>query len=170
MAGGWIRKRCLIVVRTYPAPAKSVIEASCTAAISADGKWVRMFPVPARLLEYDKRFAKWFWIEVDLVKASSDARPESYKLNPDSIVISDGVGTQGNWRARRDLIKPLQRPSMCQIQRERDEHKSPTLGVIQKTYSVIHPLRRGLSGKRISARVRRWGVQGNRCNGSKARW
>jgi hypothetical protein len=131
MAGGWVRKRVLIVVRTYPAPAKSVIEASCTAAIGADGKWVRMFPVPARLMEHDKRFAKWFWIEVDLLRASSDARPESHKIKPDSIVISDGVGTQGNWRARRDLIKPLQRPSMCHIQQKRDEHNFPTLGVFR---------------------------------------
>src|SRR5947209_5379074 len=131
MATEWVRKRVLIVVRTYPAPAKSVIEASCTAAISDDGKWVRMFPVPARLMEHDKRFVKWHWIEVDLLKASSDSRPESYKLNPDSIVIGDGIGTEGNWRARRDLIRPLQRPSMCQIQQERDEHKSPTLGVFR---------------------------------------
>jgi hypothetical protein len=131
MLGAWIRKRVLILVRTYPSPAKSTIEASCTAAIGAEGEWIRMFPVPARLMEHDKRFVKWHWIEVDLVKATSDARPESYKLNPDSIVIGDGVGTQGNWRARRDLIKPLQCPSMCHIQRERDEHKSPTLGVFR---------------------------------------
>ena len=34
MAGVWVKKRVLIVVRTYPTPAKSTIEASCTAAIS----------------------------------------------------------------------------------------------------------------------------------------
>jgi hypothetical protein len=58
MAGTWLRKRVLIVVRTYPTPARSTIEASCTAAISDDGQWIRMFPVPARLMEDDKRFAK----------------------------------------------------------------------------------------------------------------
>jgi hypothetical protein len=121
----------LIVVRTYPAPAKSVIEASCTAAISGDGQWVRMFPVPARLMEHDKRFAKWQWIEVDLLKAASDARTESYKLNPDSIVIGESVGTQDGWRARRDIINPLKHRSMCRIQQERDQNGHPTLGIFR---------------------------------------
>jgi hypothetical protein len=131
MAGGWVRRRVLIVVRTYPAPAKSTIEASCTAAISDDGQWVRMFPVPARLMDHDRRFAKWQWIEVDLLKAPRDPRPESYKLNPDSIVIGENVGTQDGWRARRQIINPLRRPSMCHIQKERDEHDHPTLGVFR---------------------------------------
>ncbi len=90
-----------------------------------------MFPVPARLMEYDKRFAKWQWIDVNLLKAPSDSRPESYKLNPDSIVIGETVGTQHRWPARRNLINPLRRPSMCRIQKERDEHNYPTLGVFR---------------------------------------
>jgi hypothetical protein len=131
MPGTWVKKRALIVVRTYPSPAKSTIEASCTAAISADGEWIRMFPVPARLMEHDRRFAKWQWINVSLLKAPSDSRPESYKLNPDSIVIGETVGPQDGWRARRDLVNPLKRPSMCRIQKERDEHDHPTLGIFR---------------------------------------
>jgi hypothetical protein len=69
MAGSWVVRRVLIVVRTYPVPARSTIEASCTAAIGDDGQWVRMFPVPARLMEQDKRFSKWQWINVGLLKA-----------------------------------------------------------------------------------------------------
>jgi hypothetical protein len=131
MAGSWARKRVFIVVRTYPTPARSVIEASCTAAISDDGKWVRMFPVPARLMEYDKRFTKWQWIDVDLLKAPSDTRPESHKLNPDSIAIVEFIGPQDGWRARRQIINPLRRPSMCRIQQERDQHGHPTIGVFR---------------------------------------
>lgn len=131
MAVAWLKKRVLIVVRTYPTPAKSTIEASCTAAISDDNQWVRMFPVPSRLMEHDKRFSKWQWIDVSLLKAPSDSRPESYKLNPDSIIIGETVGTQDGWRARRDMIKSLKLPSMCRIQRERDERGFPTLGVFR---------------------------------------
>jgi hypothetical protein len=131
MAGVWTKKRVLIVVRTYPTPAKSTIEASCTAAISQDSEWVRMFPVPARLMEHDKRFKKWQWIDVGLLKAPSDSRPESYKLNPDSIDIRESVGTEDGWRVRRSLIAPLKRPSMCRIQKDRDEHNYPTLGVFR---------------------------------------
>lgn len=131
MLGGWVKKRVLIVVRTYPSPAKSTIEASCTAAIGDDGHWIRMFPVPARLMEHDKRFRKWQWIEVDLLKAPSDTRPESHKLNPDSIVIGESVGTQDEWRARKQLIGPLKQPSLCRIQKTREEVGSPTLGVFR---------------------------------------
>jgi hypothetical protein len=131
MIRAWIKKRAMIVVRTYPVPAKSSIEASCTAAISDDGQWIRMFPVPYRLMDQDKRFSKWQWINVSLLKASGDPRPESYKLNIDSIEIGESLGTQDNWRARRELIKPLKRPSMCRIQKERDERGSPTLGIFR---------------------------------------
>jgi hypothetical protein len=97
MAGIWLTKRVLIVVRTYPTPAKSTIEASCTAAISHDGQWIRMFPVPARLMDQDKRFAKWQWIDVSLLKAPSDTRPKSYKINPipSSSAIQSGHKTAG---------------------------------------------------------------------------
>jgi hypothetical protein len=130
MAGGWIKKRVLIAVRTYPVPAKSSIEASCTGAITDDGQWIRLFPVPYRLMDQEKRFSKWQWIDVNIIKAS-DSRPESYKLNIDTIDVGEFVGPQDNWHARRDLIKPLKRPSMCRIQREREERGAPTLGIFR---------------------------------------
>jgi hypothetical protein len=153
MAKDWNRRRVLIVVRTYPAPAKSVIEASCTAAISEDGQWVRMFPVPARLMEEDQRFKKWQWIEVDLLKAPGDARPESHKLNADSIVIRESVGTQDHWRARREIINPLKRRSMCRIQQERNEKGHPTLGIFRPhriERLIIEPAAENWSAEQLS--------------------
>ena len=85
MAGEWVKKRVLITVRTYPVPATKSIEASCTAGITDDSQWVRLFPVPYRLMDQDKRFSKWQWIDVSLLKAPGDPRPESYKLNVDTI-------------------------------------------------------------------------------------
>jgi hypothetical protein len=131
MVAGWGSKRVLIAVRTYPVPATKSIEASCTAGITEDGKWIRLFPIPFRLMAEDNRFFKWQWIETDAVKATSDARPESYKLNSQTIRAGDKIGTADNWRTRRDLMKPLLRPSMCDIQREQKEHGSPTLGLFR---------------------------------------
>ena len=130
MAAGWGTKRVLITVRTYPVPASSTIEASCTGGISKDGHWIRLFPVPYRFLEDDMRFKKWQWIDVEVTKAS-DPRPESFKLKPDRIQIVDAIGTKDGWRERRNLLKPLMRPSMCQIRRERDERGAPTLGLFR---------------------------------------
>ena len=53
------KKRALIVVRTYPTPAKSGAEVSCTAAITDKGEWLRLFPVPWRYLPQDQRFRKY---------------------------------------------------------------------------------------------------------------
>lgn len=131
MLGDWVKKRVLIVVRTYPVPARKSVEASCTAAITDDGQWVRLFPVPYRLMDQEKRFTKWHWIDTRILRAAGDSRPESYKLDISNIQIGDAVGTQDGWRARTDLIKPLRRPSMCRIQRERDAHGAPTLGVFR---------------------------------------
>jgi hypothetical protein len=126
----WIKKRVLITVRTYPVPSAKSIEASCTAGIADDGQWIRLFPVPYRLMDQDRRFNKWQWIDVSVLKAH-DGRPESHKINPDSIVIGDRLDTKDGWRVRRGIIEPLRRLSLCRIKRERDENGSPTLGVFR---------------------------------------
>jgi hypothetical protein len=127
----WIAKRVLITVRTYPVPTAKTVESSCTGGITADGEWIRLFPVPYRLMDVEKRFSKWQWINVNVLKATNDPRPESYKLNIDSVQIGQTVGTEDGWRERRILIKPLQRPSMCRIQREQQQNGSPTLGIFR---------------------------------------
>lgn len=131
MPSGWADKRILITVRTYPLPARKGIEVSCTGGITDDGKWIRLFPVPYRFLDGDKQFKKYEWITASVSKATNDPRLESYKLNAESIRIGEMVSSADEWRARRELIKPLLRLSMCQIRRERDENNSPTLGIFK---------------------------------------
>ena len=127
----WNTKRVLITVRTYPVPAQKNIEVSCTAGVTSDGRWIRLFPVPYRFLDYDKRFAKYQWIDVSVTKATQDPRLESYKLNVDTIKVGEELPTSNGWRQRKEILRPLIRESMCQIRRERDEHKSPTLGLFR---------------------------------------
>lgn len=129
--GEWTRKRALIVVRTYPVPAYSGIEVSCTAAITEDGQWLRLFPVPYRFMQPDKKFSKYQWINVSIQKASNDSRPESYKLDPDSIEIESSVSTENQWQHRKHFVFPLKRPSLCAIEREREENGHPTLGIFR---------------------------------------
>lgn len=112
-------------------PAKKGIEVSCTGGITEDGKWIRLFPVPYRFLDGDKQFKKYEWIKVSVTKATNDPRPESFKLNADTIEIGKSISTKNEWRARRELIKPLLCHSMCQIRRERDEADWPTLGIFK---------------------------------------
>jgi hypothetical protein len=122
------KKRALIVVRTYPTPARQGVEVSCTAAITDSGEWLRLFPVPWRLLPEDQRFRRYQWIEVGVTK-SRDPRPESHKIVPDSIRILRGpLTTDYEWRERKETIFPLRAKSLCQLKRQQVACGYPTLG------------------------------------------
>ena len=122
------RKRILITVRTYPTPAKQGIEVSCTAGMTEDGEWIRLFPIPYRFLSEDKRFRKYQWIEASVTKAS-DYRRESYHVDIDSIkIVSDRLPTKSKWKERKELLAPLLSDSLCSLQARRDKDQFPTLG------------------------------------------
>jgi len=124
-------KRALIVVRTYPTPAKQGIEVSCTAAVTDHGEWLRLFPIPYRFLDSDKKFRKYQWIDVQVSKAT-DHRIESYKIENNSIsIVTEPLPTDHGWRERWKVVRPLVKPSLCWLQRHRDEHQHPTLGVFK---------------------------------------
>jgi hypothetical protein len=126
------KKRALIVVRTYPTPAKKGVEVSCTAAITDKGEWLRIFPVPYRRLHASQKFSKYQWISIEVLKAS-DPRPESHKIaRQDTIKIeSDVLPTRAFWEARKDVVFPLLAPSLCEIRSCRDLHGAPTLGIFK---------------------------------------
>jgi hypothetical protein len=121
-------KKALIVVRTYPIPAPSGVEVSCTAAITDDGKWLRLYPIPSLRMDYDKRFRKYQWIEVETIKAS-DARPESYTPTISSIkILTEPLSSKNEWNDRKQIVYPMRAQSLCSLQRERSANKHPTLG------------------------------------------
>lgn len=124
-------RRALILVRTYPVPAKSGVEVSCTAAVDEEGNWLRLFPIPYRFLGQDQRFRKYQWIEVDITKAS-DARPESFKIRPGSVkIVSGQLPTTNDWKARKEYVLPLRSHCMCCLQRTLETDGKPTLGVFR---------------------------------------
>lgn len=125
----WEKRKTLIVVKTYPTPAKKGVEVSCTAGVTEDGQWIRLFPIPYRFLDPDKRFSKYQWIEAEVAKPSSDPRPESHEINIDSIkVLSDPLPTVDGWIARKELIEPLKAHCLCCLEEARARDKRPTLG------------------------------------------
>ncbi|MBE0657593.1 MAG: hypothetical protein IH602_07870 [Bryobacteraceae bacterium] len=127
-----ITKRALIVVKTYPVPSESGIESSCTAAITDSGEWLRLYPVPWRLLANDQRFRKYQWVEVDVTKAPSDPRPESHHLVRDGIrILSNPLPNSRHWQAKKDVVYPLSSPSLCWLSRQRDANFHPTLGLFR---------------------------------------
>lgn len=131
MYSSWVNKKVLITIRTYPTPAQAGIEVSCTGGITDDGSWIRLFPVPYRYMEKERRFRKYQWINCNVIKSSSDTRHESYKLDINTITIGDTVPSENQWLARRNIIFPLKRKSLCEIKREQQEQGFPTLGIFR---------------------------------------
>lgn len=98
--------KVLITVKTYPTLSEKYDELVCTAGFREDGSWIRIYPVPFRKLDYQKRYEKWQWIELDLVKNDSDFRPESYRpksIDAD-IKILERIDTKGNWAKRKKIV------------------------------------------------------------------
>jgi hypothetical protein len=62
-------------------------------------------------------------------RARNDPRPESHNLNGSSIRITPPP-VRG-WGAREQILSPLRRFSLCEIERERERHGHPTLGVFR---------------------------------------
>ena len=99
-------RKVLITVKTYPTLSKKYQELVCTAGIRDDGQWVRIYPLPFRKLEYEKKYQKYQWLALPLVKNESDPRPESYKVTDISKIqtIGQPIGTQQAWQERKQII------------------------------------------------------------------
>src|SRR5262245_42397218 len=98
----WSTSEVLITVRTYPVPSRKSIEVSCTAGITREGEWVRLYPVPWRLLSSEKRFRKYQWISARVRNATSDPRVESRRIDEESIqILSQPLSSERQWALRR---------------------------------------------------------------------
>ena len=91
----------LIVVKTYPEISRKYTETVCTAGVLADSKtFVRLYPIRFRYLEGTMQFKKYQWIRANITKATSDPRPESYNIAPDSIELGDVIPAGKTWEER----------------------------------------------------------------------
>lgn len=99
--------RVLISVKTYPAISKKYEELVCTAGFREDGSWIRIYPIQFRKKSYQEQYSKYEWIELDLVKNTSDIRPESYRpVSHDTpIKVIGKIEPDGDtWAERRKFV------------------------------------------------------------------
>lgn len=129
-------KQILITVKAYPNPSRKYVETVCTAGVDLTAnKWIRLYPVPFRDLELKKKFKKYDVIRVDVTKSSNDHRPESYKLNCDSIQVVRSIDTAEGWKKRKEAILPLAVKSMCAVERL-SEMQGVSLGLFRPKRNV----------------------------------
>ncbi len=103
-----MKTKVLITVKAYPAISTKYGELVCTAGIKEDGSWIRIYPITYRKLEYENRFKKYDWIELDLVKNTHDFRHESFRpttLTMSDMVVCGHIDTDKNaWLERRKIV------------------------------------------------------------------
>lgn len=99
------KERVLITVKTYPTLSRKYGEIVCTAGVREDGSWVRMYPVPFRRLDEAQQYSKYDWVECDLIRNTSDPRPETFRPTDATQLVPAGhIGTDFQWRERRQLL------------------------------------------------------------------
>lgn len=98
------RKRVYIVVKTYPTISKTYAELVCTAGILEDGSWIRMYPMPFRKLDFDQKYPKYTWVQIELKRNIADFRPETYRPNNLSSILVEPKPKKADWDERRRII------------------------------------------------------------------
>jgi hypothetical protein len=100
------KTKVLITVKTYPAISGKYDELVCTAGFLEDGTWIRIYPIQFRKKSFEEQYKKYDWIEIDLVKNTSDFRKESYRpVSYDTeIKILDHLDTKSNWLLRKEIV------------------------------------------------------------------
>jgi hypothetical protein len=77
--------------------------------MTSDGRLIRLYPVPFRLVADDQQFKKWQWITARLEKARDDHRPESHRIFVDTIECDAEPLPSGKagWPIRSELLAKL---------------------------------------------------------------
>lgn len=125
------KKQILITVKAYPNPSKTYGETVCCAGIDvSNNQWIRLYPIPYRDLDNEKKFKKYSIIEVDCSTPSDDRRPESFHINTDTIKVREWFDTKDKWEKRKSIVLNLPVKSMCQAYKDAEE-KDLSLGLIR---------------------------------------
>ena len=103
--------KILITVKTYPTPSERHVETVCVAGVRLDQEspsWVRLYPIPFRVLGFDYQFKKYQVVDVPIApRGALDRRPESFSPDMTHAVLGEVVDTRSNWRRRRALMGDL---------------------------------------------------------------
>lgn len=131
-----------MTVKAYPQLGQRVGESVCVAGIDLDSPgWIRLNPCDFRALPPARQFEKYQEIFVEVRKARSDARPESFVPRLDTIQPIGRRLPGGRARERRAIVLPLLRDSMCAVIREQRERRT-SLAVFRQEQPpaiVAHP-------------------------------
>lgn len=130
------KTKVLVTVKTYPTLSQKYDELVCTAGFLEDGSWIRIYPVPFRKL--DTRYRKWQWIELELVKNTSDPRKESYRpYDYEDITLRRVVDTKNGWAERKKIALTKVYTNMSELIQEAKDRSIGTSLAVFKPSRII---------------------------------
>lgn len=77
----------VILVKASPQVGIKHGETVCCAGLTPNGEWLRLYPVTFRSLEDAKQFGRWDRVRFKWRRPKDDARPESLRVDQESIEI-----------------------------------------------------------------------------------
>jgi hypothetical protein len=110
----------IVIIKAAPQVGQRHGETVCCAGIDLYGQWLRLYPVSFRLLGDRQKFGRWDRISFKWRRPNDDPRPESRRVDQDSIEI---VGELKPAERERFLAKSI----VTSLQRERDAGRSLAL-------------------------------------------
>ena len=127
------KQRVLMTVLTYPHPSEGYQELVCTAGITEDRQWVRLYPIDYRYRPRQQQFRKYQWIEVETQRADpkKDRRPETRRPAVESIkIIGEPIPTTNLWAERRAIIDKMPHRTLNQWKMAWEEDRT-SLGIVR---------------------------------------
>lgn len=93
----------IIIIKAAPQLSTRHGETVCTAAITRDRHWVRLYPIAFRTLEEAQQFKRWDVVRYISHRPRDDRRIESRRLDHNSLIIADALPA----RERYGLVAPM---------------------------------------------------------------
>ena len=124
------KKKILVIAKAVPEPSKTHGDSVCTAGITEDGEFIRIYPVPFRIFCGEQRFSRYDWIEVECERKLTDNRTESHEINPDTIIKCGAIDTSDRWRGRNDMILPLCSKNLIELLNDFKQNNT-SLGIVK---------------------------------------
>jgi len=124
----------LVTVKTYPIPSAKYDELCCTAGVTEQGEFIRLYPINYRDLPWEQQFKKYQWIEVVAQKhGRRDVRKESWRPDPATVRLLGQpipTGPGGDWSQRGRTVLRNVAGSMEDL-RDRQKNDQTSLGIFR---------------------------------------
>ena len=128
--GKHVKKRIWILVKAFPQPSQKYEETVCCAGITEDtGELLRLYPIRYRRLDKVNQFDRFDLVEMTITRASDDYRPESHRVDHDSIQVIKS-GKKLSEQSRVQLWKPHISPSIKALLDDNKE-TNRSLGIVK---------------------------------------